>query len=457
MNYFIRLSLIILAYASILLCSCKKYLDAKSDQSLSKPETLADLQNLLDNPDLNRSVRLINSSADEYYLEYSNWVSRSKLDKESYVWESNLNDYPDWRDCYISIFYANTVLDNLTTVDNSQPNDSVKNYIKGQALFFRAHCFYLLAQLYAPAYVQATANKTLGTPLRLTSNFNESSSRPTLQQMYDRIIDDLIKAAQLISVKNVSTPLFKKRPSRQACYALLARVYLLMANYQKALEYSTKCLENYSTLIDYNTSSQIDTSSATALLQPFNDEMIFYTTITNSLNSNVAAKIDTTLYNSYNVNDLRKKVFFRKNTDGTYRFKGSYNGSLADLFNGIATDEVYLIRAESNARENNLQNALIDLNTVLSKRYRTNHFTPVNTTNRTQLLKEIHQERKKELLYRGLRWPDLRRLNKETSFSITLQRKLNGMDYFLSPDDKRYTLLIPTEVLALASLEQNPR
>lgn len=454
MKHLPRLQIIILISFAIHLSSCKKYLDVKSDQTLSKPETIADLQNLLDNPLLNRSVRLINNSADEYYLDYSTWASRPKLDKESYIWESSLNNYPDWRDSYNSIFYANTVLDNLT--DNTS-EDSTQKYIKGQALFFRSHCFYLLSQLYAPPYSEKTAGSKLGVPLRLSSNFNETSTRPTVQELYNQMVNDLLEAAQLIKVKNISTPLLKKRPSLPACYALLARLYLLMGNYKKSLEYSTLCLNSYNVLLDYNSSNQIDTSSSTSLLQPFNDEMIFYTSIANSLNSNTAAKIDSTLYNFYGSNDLRKKVLFRKNADGTYRFKGSYNGSLVDLFNGIATDEIYLIRAESNARENRLQESLKDLNELLSKRYRVNHFIPVTTTDPAELLKKIHLERRKELLYRGVRWTDLRRLNNEASFATTIQRKLNSSQYILTADDKRYTLLIPIEVLAIVNLEQNPR
>ena len=38
------------------LASCKKYLDAKSDQRLSTPDTIEDLQALLDHSDLNEYI-----------------------------------------------------------------------------------------------------------------------------------------------------------------------------------------------------------------------------------------------------------------------------------------------------------------------------------------------------------------------------------------------------------------
>ena len=52
------------------------------------------------------------------------------------------------------------------------------------------------------------------------------------------------------------------------------------------------------------------------------------------------ARIDPTLYASYDVNDLRKVIFFKGNTGagaGTYKFTGNYDGTpSAILFDGIA-------------------------------------------------------------------------------------------------------------------------
>ena len=65
-------------------------------------------------------------------------------------------------------------------------------------------------------------------------------------------------------------------------------------------------------------------------------------------------------------------------------------------------------------------------------------------------------ERRKELLMRGLRWMDLKRLNMEGA-AITLTRTVNGQVYTLPPNDLRYALPIPEDVIAISGMQQNPR
>ncbi len=72
----------------------------------------------------------------------------------------------------------------------------------------------------------------------------------------------------------------------------------------------------------------------------------------------------------------------------------------------------------------------------------------------------ILAERRKELAFRGLRWTDLRRLNKEESANITLYRVLEGIPPIIDSlvaNDENYILPIPPDVLALSGIAQNPR
>jgi hypothetical protein len=65
-------------------------------------------------------------------------------------------------------------------------------------------------------------------------------------------------------------------------------------------------------------------------------------------------------------------------------------------------------------------------------------------------------ERRRELLFRGLRFTDLLRLNKE-GYQIALLRNLNGQQYALPPNSPLYVLPIPPDEIALTGEEQNPR
>ncbi|PZR07780.1 MAG: hypothetical protein DI539_23315 [Flavobacterium psychrophilum] len=270
------------------------------------------------------------------------------------------------------------------------------------------------------------------------------------------MMSDLQTAADLLKNNKPTSQLNKTRPTITACYGMLARIYLQMGNFEKALEYANLCLETYDKLLDYNDASQVDTSSLTPI-KKFNQEVIFYAEVQYAITSSSEAIIDSSLYRSFDDSDLRKKVYFELNPDGTPWFKGSYNGSIDNLFQGLAVDEIYLIQAEAAARTGNANLAMTRLNALLSKRYQTGSFTSYAGLKPEEILSIILTERKKELLYRGTRWSDLKRLNKTPAFATTIKRKLNDQLITLPPNDLRYTLLIPIEVINKSSMPQNKR
>jgi hypothetical protein len=452
-NYYIKIGLVLIIILSTV--SCKKYLETKSVQTLATPSTLGDLEALLNADLINKGTMLTNGSTDEYYYAYTDWQSRTELHKNGYIWDAQLNNYTDWRDQYLAVFYANTVLYNLDFISN---NGDVQrwNRIKGGALFYRALAFFRIAQLYAPQYDVNTADVDAGIVLRLKADFNEVSSRSTVKKTYEQILADLNAALELLPDDLPNNVFTKTFPTKAAVYGFGARVNLQMGDYQKALENADKCLGLYNLLLDYNDATKVVPGSSI----PFklnNEEVIFYSNNDASPASNSRAKVDSNLYNSFAANDIRKTAFFSKNTDNSYRFKGSYNEGNVNLFCGVATDEVYLIRAECLARAESANDAMQDLNGLLSKRYLKASFVPLVANNAAEALKHIINERKKELIFREVRWSDLKRLNKEPAFSTVLTRNLNGQLYTLPANDYRYTMLLPIEITNLVDLPQNPR
>ena len=125
-------------------------------------------------------------------------------------------------------------------------------------------------------------------------------------------------------------------------------------------------------------------------------------------------------------------------------------------FTGMATDELYLIRAEANAFANNIPEAMSDINTLLANRYKTGTYNPPVINTREEALKLIRDERRKELAFRGQRWPDLRRFNIEGE-NIQLRRVLNSQTFTLPPNSNLYTLPLPPEIITLGNLQQNER
>ncbi|SDF79601.1 SusD family protein [Mucilaginibacter pineti] len=443
----------------IVMVSCKKgYLDARPDKALLVPSTLADFQAILDNTDImNKAPYLNEVSTDDIYTTDNGFAGADPVIQQSYIWAKDIfqgqSGY-DWNVPYQQVFYANVVLDGLQKIDQLAVSQMQYNQIKGNALFHRAFAFYNLAQEFAKPYNVNTAGQDLGIPLRLSSDVNEKSTRGTLQATYDQIISDLIAAEPLLPLQAG----YKSRPNHSAVLGLLAKVYLTMQNYTKAATYANASLQLNGKLIDYNTLNPAGARPLPMSLPNGNDEVQYYTPLLYSLflSSSSLTAIDSTLYRSYNVNDLRKTVFFRDRGNGRYTFKGGYGG-VSDVFGGIANDEIYLIRAECYARANQTADAMSDLNTLLKNRYKTGTFTSLTATNGDDALSKILTERRKELIYRNVRWTDLRRLNQDSRFAVTITRNINGTIYTLSPGSNRYVFPIPQDEINYSGIQQNQR
>lgn len=431
------------------------FLDVKPDKKLVIPQTLNDLQAMLDNTDkmnvYGPSVAVI--SADDYYVTSSDWNSLTDITaRNAYIWDDDLfNDREnnDWSYPYVTVLYSNIVLENLQKIAKDSRNASTWNNIKGAALIFRAYSFYQLSQLFMKPYDPASASADPGIPLRLSSDLNEKSVRSTVKETYDRMIMDASEAATLLDL----VPKFKSRPSRPAAYGLLARIYLSMNDYEKAGRYADSCIKLYDTpLIDYNNLNP----NASFPIPLYNQEVIFHTKMFARSILSSRSKVDSILYKQYETNDLRKNIFFKSGTNNTVTFKGSYDGS-SGIFSGIAVDEMYLVRAECYARTGKVGKAVDDLNLLMKRRYKAGTFVPFKLTSDEEVLLIILRERRKELLFRGLRWTDLRRLNLDDRFKVTLKRELNGITHELAPRSNKYVLPIPASVIETTGMSQNQR
>ena len=436
----------------LLLFSCKKYLDKKPSQSLTTPSTLADLQAILDKGTMNgASPGYAELVADNYYLTSTTYGQANITERTSYVWDKDAMPFYIyvWNPVYNGIYNANFVLDYLPDVSKSVTEQSVYDKIKGGALFYRAFYFHQLAQLFCNPYTNSAATDP-GIVLRLTSGVAAKSERATVQQTYDQIINDLKAAAELLP----QTDIYTTRPNKAAAYAELARVYLTMRDYSNAKTYAEAALSLNNSLLDYNA------YSSSNLLPGFvnNPELLFVSVAVapDELRSPKGI-IDTNLYVSYNSNDLRKSIFFETNSTGTF-WKGSYfpDAGTYKIFDGLATDEVYLILAECNARTGSKDAAMATLNTLLRNRWKTGTYTDLTAVDANDAINKILVERRKELLFRGVRWSDLRRLNVDGA-NITLRRIVNGNTYTLPPGDLRWVLLIPDLETGRSGIQQNAR
>jgi hypothetical protein len=449
---------------SVMLClyACKKsdFLDKKPITNITTPITLSDFQELLDNTVVMNSTNgLAQLSCDDYNVSFADWQTASATERNSYLWAKDIYagdvGIGDWNYPYQQVFYANSVLEGLAKSDSV--NSVQGKYIKGEALFTRAFAFYDLTRTFCKAFDATSAKTDLGIPLRLKSGIDYTLQRSTLQQSFDQVFSDLSSALPLLPDTRPSN--YLNRPSKPAVYALLARIYLDIRDYTNAETYADKCLAAYNTLIDYNTVSK----TAKTPFTPTNDELIYnarqvlsYASFT-ALSSSSLGKVSSDLIQMYSGDDLRLPIFYSKLADGTYWKKRMYYGSGGFAFTGLATDELYLIKAECLARRDQSKLAMDEINQLLVKRHdNATPYIPLTANSSAEALTIVLAERRKELAWRGLRWFDIKRLNAGGA-NITLTRILNGTTYKLPPNSPLYAMPIPNDEIALSGIQQNLR
>jgi len=455
----------ILLSALFMLAGCKKdFLDPKPSTTIVAPGPLADLQALLENANVLNSctpaLSLI-ASDDYIFLDYASWQSASTpTERNSYIWARDIyagaTGIPDWNLGYTAIYYCNNVLDMLDKITARDTEIKQYNLIKGWAHFVRAYTYYDLARNFSPAYEPSKATTALGLPIRLKGAIDEVQQRSSLKQTYDQILSDIAVSRNVLGAITSGN---SNRPSLAAAFALYSRIYLGMHDYDKAELYADSAIQLRGKLIDYNTISPTASS-------PFdinNEETIYSTSSVNNyyliaFNAiyNTQVTINPELIQLYEPNDLRLTVYFRQNaaTKSLYVRRGYFRADLP--FSGLATDELYLTKAECLARRNEVASALNWVNQLLIKRFPPSGFKPLIAKDKTEALDKILNERRKELVWRTLRWSDLKRLNAEGA-NITLTRVLNGEVFTLPANDPRYVFPIPDDEINTSKIQQNNR
>lgn len=450
-----KIYLALLGFVMFLWTGCDNFLDERPQKSLVIPSTLEDFQAILDDHiEIIKDPSYGEISADDYFLPMATWLSLyEEGHRRTYLWEKDYlfgtNIASDWLTTYRMVYAANTVLEKIDEVPREGRNSLQWDNVKGQAHFLRARSFLSIAGIWTLAYDSRKAKEMLGIPIRMESDFNIPSTRSSLEDTYSVILDDLKQAEALLPTISIHPT----RASKPAALALQARTYLFMRDYDNCWIAANACLQLKDDLLDYN---QLRSTDRYPIPQ-FNTEVIYVSEMPSlePIYSDIA-KIDSILYRLYDDRDLRKKMFFHDNGDGTFGFKGGYDGSYV-LFSGLATDEVYLMRAESALRKGSVEDALRDLNWLLKARWDNQYgFESVTVREEEELLGIILAERRKQLLMRGIRWPDIKRLNLEGR-NIILKRNIGDHETVLLPNDLRYALPIPEDIIALSGMEQNPR
>lgn len=438
---------------TMLFTSCEQYLDIRSNSALVIPNDLESLQKLLDATQfMNMSICSSGEVAsDNYFLQEGTFNSFLDEAKSAYIWD-NYNQLftNDWAKAYNVVYTSNLVLDRLKSIEKNGENSLQWNQIYGAALVYRANQYLSLVWTYSKAYDKNTAPSDLGIVLRRSSDLNEKSFRASVQECYDSIVQDLMTAINLLPAVS-SHP---TKPNKAGAYGSLARAYLSMREYEQALYYVEALLKIKNDLLDYNSATDLNMAANYPFTQ-FNKETIsYYELTTNTQISVTNAMVDTVLYDAYEEGDLRREAFFKNAANIYHTFRGTYSGSTKH-FGGITVAEANLIQAECLVRLDQPNKAMEVMDHFLRHRYQTGKYESPNLSNRDEVLAFVLLERRKELIFRGLRWIDIKRLNVEGS-DINLIRKINGEEFELPPNSGRFALPLPADIIIQTGMPQNP-
>ncbi len=410
------------ALAWLLLClmnfSCEGFLDEKPQKSILVPESALEYQAILDNyTRVNISAPLPFIYSDDFWTTEANLLRLSPWHQQSYRWSMNpysTGEIPeDYFNVYRKIFTANVVLDKLA--ENPRWSKKDLDDLRGKALFWRAHGYFELAVLFLD-HPKSASSEGRRIPARLSSALNAPVGTLNSQQAFDLILKDLEAALPLLE----PTTQYPTQPSVFAGYGLLSRIHLYLGNYDQAMEYGLKVLEGNFKLMNY---SSLNMNLAFPI-QNFNAEIILFTTMASIsvVAANNTAFIEPKLANSYEAADLRRRLFF-SNSAGFLSFKGNYTGR-SEVFTGVALDEVLLNLAEAKVRTGSISQGMGYLNQLL--RNRIQNFKDLELSDPTLALASVLDHRRKSLVFRGLRWMDLKRFAANDSKVMVLERMSGG-------------------------------
>ncbi len=463
-------TIFILSMISLLIFpSCDDFIDITPKGKVI-PTTIQHFKEMMDNPgefsisignmyDFTDEIRIYDDEINRIFFRPFA-VENGYLFKDSYFLNTT-DDDTDWSSSYSAIYICNVVLDKIDEAEGD--DEELRKIVKAEALAQRAYIYFMLVNEYANHYDPATADTDLGVPLLTKADINIEPSRATVAEVYEFVERDLLEAEE----DAPTTVDFNYHPTKAGIQGVLAKMYLFMGNWEKAKEYANKALNTNSFLYDYNMFDFMPGMPKMFGLMGYptqgydHQEAIWFKRSNNSMAYLIATYMTDEHKALYDEGDRR--LYFRQ-IDMFY-FGPNLHGDCiyipGNIYkSGIFTPELYLIRAEANARLNKIPAAIDDLNTLREKRFTTGTFIPYDDTDMTSLgaLDLVIKERRVELFLTGQRLFDLKRLNKDPHFAKTITRVFDGVTYTIEPDDPNYVLPIPLMVTTLnPNIEQNER
>lgn len=499
-----RVKIALLGSSCLLLAfGCDQYLDEIPDNRVEL-NTLDKAAQLLTNGYSVASPAFTHWMTDDVQFTVGNTILPYM--EQLYHWEEVTTGGPDnqdspdffWFETYNTIAHANevlAVLDELPII--SSEDEDKRDALEAEAKLIRAYGHFMLVNIFAEDYNPNTAGDDLGIPYIKDpeTEFIVQYERESVRRVYQEIEDDLEDALELVS-DNFLLNSGKYHFNRNAALAFASRFYLYKFDIAKSLQYSNQLLgSDPSNFVRDFASDEFQSARSSIDAYPQ-----VYTSTDLPANLLVMRKITLTQLPSYSYSsssdfygglfasnpfpgstDERENPALQAGRDrngerGSFPLRYPILFQRSSLNSNVGTpytiavmlsgEEVLFNRIECNIYQNNLDQAIADLNVLFAKRY-----TGVDNVATMESLREfigaendpdfsdflvlfnvLIIEKRKEFIAQSMRWFDAKR------WGISMEHDLeNGQIDELEEDDPRWLLQIPTSAVQVGGLEENER
>lgn len=397
-----------------------------------------------------------------------------------------------WSQAYKAASAANRI---IAVIGDDATPDLLQ--LKGENLFVRAMMHFNLVRIFGRPYPQNNGENP-GVPILregLSDTAQLTLARSSVKEVYDFVIADLLKAAELMT-----EPKSNSFASKEVAYGLLSRVYLYKEDNAKAIEYADNVINSgrYSLVESnafpsyYRGVPEANSETLFAIRHTKTEDRGYSAIGSMYFSGDASGTPQNQAYSgwgeiyasekyvnflSQNPADLRSYFFSPYKLNGVLQYNTKLTPNVPmyyinkyNLQEGIVNlsspvylrlAEMYLNRAEAAAKLGNAQLALDDVNLIRERAGLTGTalytLASVAASGKT-VLDIVLEERWLELAFEGHRAYDLFRNNRPMVRNYPGSQVVSGnVNQVIQPSDNRIIFYIPqAEIDRNPNLTQNP-
>lgn len=391
-------------------------------------------------------------------LEYAYLSYDEEFDR--YAFTANDNIYETY---YSNINRLNIFLGRLAEVDG---DEDTKIRLEAEARVLRAYWHYLLVNMYAKQYDEATAETEGGIPYVTDTEVENVKEKLTVAEVYRHLLED---CSDEVLEALPDEPVNVSRPGKAMGYAVRAKIYFQMKQYDLALE-------DVNVALQYNGNIDNRLPVMTEHLYERDYEkfpsIIFFAGFQNGPMWYITSPETSTLFEEGDIlmnygqcaltgsgdlslwsQTLAEQIVQIEIGGDIYAWYGTeYKLPMG----GILSDQLYYIKAECLIRAGQYQAGLDEVNKVREYRIDPAVYQPLTADNEADAMKKMQDAKWIECLFTYNNYFDLKRWNSEEAYRRTITRTIAGTTYSLSPDSPLWVMPFPpTAVRHNSTLTQN--